>query len=70
MRHLALLQEKHIPGSVARSQTSFTELISRSWGACRTMVVEPTTHKAQPRIPNMCSFSCNIICASTALQYQ
>lgn len=56
------------PGSVARSQTSFTDSISRSCGACKTIVVEPTTHKTQPRIPKICSLSRKMMCASTALQ--
>lgn len=62
-----LLEKIGIPGSVARSHTSLTESISRSCGACRTIVVEPTMHKIQPRIPKMCSFSRKIACASAAL---
>lgn len=54
---------------MAKSHTSLTESIPRSCGAWRTMVVDPTTHKAQPRTPKICSLSCKIICASTALQY-
>lgn len=59
-----------LPGSIARSQTSVTDSISRSWGAWRTIVVDPTTHKAQPRTPKICSLSRKIIWARAALQKQ
>nr|GMD81882.1 Os05g0513450 [Ipomoea batatas] len=55
------------PVKVASSQSSCTFSISRSCGACRTMIVEPTMHKTQPIIPKMCSLSPKIICASIAL---
>lgn len=61
---------KDLPGSVARSHTSVTDSISRSWGACRTIVVDPTTHRTQPRTPKTCSFSRKMIWASTALRNQ
>jgi len=57
-----------LPGSIARSHTSVTDSISRSWGACKTIVVDPTTHKTQPRIPKICSLSLKIIWARAALQ--
>ena len=37
-----------IPGSVARSQTSLTESISRSCGAWSAIVIDPTTQRTQP----------------------
>jgi len=57
-----------LPGSVARLHTSVTDSISRSGGACKTIVVEPTTHNTQPSIPKICNFSFKIISARTALQ--
>ena len=56
-----------IPGSVARYHTCLTDSMSCSWGACRTIVVDPTTQRTQPSIPNICNFSCKIKCASTEL---
>jgi hypothetical protein len=33
-------------------------------------VIDPTTQRTQPSIPNVCSFSCRMACASAALQKQ
>lgn len=60
--------ETWLPGSIARPHTSGTDSITLSWGACRTIVVDPTTHKAQPRTPKICSLSRKIIWARAALQ--
>ena len=49
-----------LPGCVARCHTSLTDSIFLSSGACKTIVVEPTTHRIQPRTPKICSFSFNI----------
>lgn len=59
--------EMSVPGSVARYQTSFTDSMFFSFGACRTILVDPTTQRTQPRTPNMWSFSSKTKCASTAL---
>lgn len=57
-----------VPGSIARFHTSLTDLISFSGGACKTMLVEPTTHRTHPRMPKICNFSSKMKCANTALQ--
>lgn len=56
-----------IPGSVASCHTSLTECIFLSWGACKTIVVEPTTQRTHPSTPKICNFSSKIKWASTAL---
>jgi hypothetical protein len=38
-----------------------------SFGACKTIPTEPTTHSMHPTTPNMCNFSFRMKCASTAL---
>lgn len=57
----ANIKGSKVPGSVARFQTSITDSISRSAGACNTIVVEPTTQRIQPSIPKMCSLSRKMI---------
>ena len=59
-----------IPGCVARCHISFIESIFLSFGACKTIPIEPTTHSMQPTTPNMCKFSFRTKCASTALHEQ
>lgn len=57
----------HSPGSVARSQTSFTDSIVRSLGAWSTIVVDPTMQSTHPTIPRKCNRSLRITCAKAAL---
>lgn len=63
-----MVKEIEKPGSVASTQTSLTDSIFLSWGACKTIVVDPTTHRTHPSMPNICSLSSKMKWASTALQ--
>ena len=58
---------KYLPGWVANSQISSTEVRLLSPGAWSTINVDPTIHKTQPSIPIFCSFSFKKKCARTAL---
>lgn len=56
-----------IPGWIANSQISSTEVRELSSDAWSTITTDPTMHRRHPSIPIFCSFSFNKKCAKTAL---